>query len=141
MEQVRDLVLAEDRFTAILFTSFAAVALLLCSLGVYGVMAFSVAQRSREIGLRIALGAGRSRILSLVLTEGLTLACIGLVFGLIGSYLVGRAMRTMLYGIAAIDPAAFITIALVLLAVALLACYLPARRAASIEPMDALRTE
>jgi putative ABC transport system permease protein len=141
MEQVQNMVLANDRFTAILFTSFAAVALLLCALGVYGVMAFSVAQRSGEIGLRIALGAGRSRILSLVLSEGLTLACIGWVLGLIGAYLVGRAMRTMLYGIAAIDPIAFITITLVLLAVALLACYLPARRAASIEPMDALRTE
>jgi len=98
------MVLANDRFNAILFTSFAAVALLLCALGVYGVMAFSGAQRSREIGLRIALGAGRSPILSLVLTEGLTLACLGLVLGLIGAYLVGRAMRTMLYGIAAIDP-------------------------------------
>jgi len=141
MEQVRDLVLAEYRFTAILLTSFAAVALLLCALGVYGVMAFSVAQRSREIGLRIALGAGRSRILSLVLTEGLTLAGIGLVLGLIAAYFVGCVMRTMLFGIAALDPPAFITIALVLLAVALLACYLPARRAASIEPMDALRTE
>jgi putative ABC transport system permease protein len=142
MEQVQNMVLANDRFTAMLFTSFAAVALLLCALGVYGVMAFSVAQRSREIGLRIALGAGRSRILSLVLSEGLTLACIGWVLGLIGAYLVGRAMRTMLYGIAAIDPIeAFITITLVLLAVAMLACYPPARRAASIEPMDALRTE
>lgn len=88
MEQVRNMVLANDRFTAILFASFAAVALLLCALGIYCVMAFSVAQRSREIGLRIALGAGRSRILSLVLTEGLTLALIGVVFGLIGATLL-----------------------------------------------------
>jgi putative ABC transport system permease protein len=141
MEQVRDEVLANDRFIAILFTGFAAVALLLCALGVYGVMAFSVAQRSREIGLRMALGANRGRVLSLVLREGLTLACIGMAFGLIGAYFVGRAMRSMLFGVGAIDQTAFAAVAFVLLAAAMLACYLPARRAASVEPMDALRAE
>lgn len=141
MEQVRDLVLANDRFTAILFTGFAAVALLLCALGVYGVMAFSVAQRSREIGLRMALGANRNRVLSLVLKEGMSLAAIGLTFGLIGAYFVGRAMRSVLFGVGAIDLTALAAVALVLLAAALLACYLPARRAASVEPMEALRAE
>jgi len=138
---VRDMVLANDRFTAILFTSFAAVALLLCCLGVYGVMAFSVAQRSREIGLRMALGAGRSRIISLVLIEGMSLAGLGLAMGLVGAYFVGRAMRSMLFGLGAVDWSAFIAVTLVLLAAALLACYLPARRAASLEPMEALRLE
>ena len=141
MEQVRDMVLANDRFTAILFTSFAAVALLLCCLGVYGVMAFSVAQCSREIGLRMALGAGRSRIISLVLIEGMSLAGLGLAMGLVGAYFVGRAMRSMLFGLGAVDWSAFIAVTLVLLAAALLACYLPARRAASLEPMEALRLE
>jgi ABC-type antimicrobial peptide transport system permease subunit len=141
MEQVRDMVLANDRFTAILFTGFAAVALLLCSLGVYGVMAFSVAQRSREIGLRMALGAGRNRIISLVLVEGMSLAGFGLAMGLIGAYFVGRAMRSMLFGLGAVDWSAFIAVTLVLLAAALPACYLPARRAASVELMEALRLE
>ncbi len=141
MEQVRDSVLANDRFTAILFTSFAAVALLLCALGVYGVMAFSVAQRSREIGLRMALGAGRNRVLAQLLKEGMMLACTGLILGLVGACFVGRAMQSMLFGVGAIDLSAFLAVDFVLLATALAACYLPARRAASIEPMEALRLE
>jgi predicted permease len=141
MEQVRDLGLANDRFNAILFSSFAVVALLLCAVGVYGVMAFSVAQRSREIGLRIALGAGRRSVVSLVLREGMILAGVGIAIGLAGALFVGRSMRSMLYGVDAVDISAFLAVALVLLAAALLACYLPARRAASIEPMEALRIE
>ena len=141
MEQVRNRVLANDRFNAILFSSFAAVALLLCAVGVYGIMAFSVAQRSREIGLRIALGAGRRSVVSLVLREGMILAGVGIAIGLVGALFVGRSMRSMLYGVGALDLSAFLAVSLVLLAAALLACYLPARRAASIEPMEALRFE
>ena len=141
MDQVRDQVLANDRFTVILFASFAAVALLLAAIGIYGVMAFSVAQRSHEIALRMALGSSRNRLVGLVLKEGILLACIGLCIGLVGAYFIGRAMRTMLFGVGAMDLSAFATVGLILLFAALLACYLPARRAASANPMDALRGE
>ena len=141
MDQVRDQVLANDRFTLILFVSFAVVALLLAAIGIYGVMAFSVAQRSHEIALRMALGSSRNRMISHVVKEGFLLACIGLGIGLIGAYFVGRGMRTMLYGVGAMDLSAFFTVGLILLLAALLACYLPARRAASMNPMDALRGE
>ncbi len=141
MEEVRHDVLADDRFTLILFTCFAAVALLLAALGIYGVMAFSVAQRSHEIALRMALGATRNRVVTLILKEGIILACAGLGLGLIGAYFVGRAMRSTLYGVGAMDFSAFGVVGLVLLVAALLACYLPARRAASVEPMQLLRME
>ncbi|MGD0446017.1 MAG: ABC transporter permease [Edaphobacter sp.] len=141
MEEVRDLVLSNDRFTLILFVSFAVVALLLAALGVYGVMSFSVAQRSHEIALRMALGANRSRVVTLIVREGLALAGIGLTLGLIGAYFVGRGMQTTLYGIGKIDLSVFASVALVLLAAAVLACLIPARRAASVEPMQALRAE
>jgi putative ABC transport system permease protein len=104
-------------------------------------MAFSVAQRSHEIALRMALGSSRNRLVGLVLKEGILLACIGLCIGLVGAYFIGRAMRTMLFGVGAMDFSAFATVGLILLCAALLACYLPARRAASANPMDALRGE
>jgi predicted permease len=141
MEQVRDMVVANDRFTAILFTSFAAVALLLCASGVYGVMAFSVAQRWREIGLRLALGAGKERVLWLVFKEASMLALFGLAVGFAGALLVGRAMRSTLYGVGALNLSVIALVAAILFFTALMASYLPARRAAAIDPMQALRTE
>ena len=141
MEYVRSDVMANDRLTLILFASFAAVALLLAAIGIYGVMAFSVAQRSHEIALRMALGSSRNRMVGHVVKEGFLLAGIGLIIGLLGAYFVGRAMRTMLFGVGAMDLSAFGIVGLVLLSAALLACYLPARRAASANPMDALRGE
>jgi putative ABC transport system permease protein len=141
MEQVHDEVMSSDRFTVILFVTFAAVALLLAALGIYGVMAFSVAQRSHEIALRMALGASRNRVVGMVVREGILLALIGSALGLIGSYFVGRAMRSMLFGVGAMDFSAFAAVGLVLIAAALLACYLPARRAASVHPMQVLRME
>ena len=141
MEQVRDDVLANDRFTVILFATFAAIALLLATLGIYGVMAFSVAQRSHEIALRMAVGASRRRVLALVLREGGTLACTGFGFGLVGAYFVGRVMQSALFGVGAMDSSAILLVGLVLVIAALVACYLPARRAASVEPMQALRQE
>ena len=104
-------------------------------------MAFSVAQRSHEIALRMALGASRNRVVGMVVREGVLLACIGSAFGLIGAYFVGRAMRSMLFGVGAMDFGAFGAVGLVLLAAAVLACYLPARRAASVHPMQVLRIE
>jgi putative ABC transport system permease protein len=104
-------------------------------------MAFSVAQRAHEIALRMALGATRSRVVALVVREGVLLAGIGLALGLLGAYFVGRAMHSMLYGVAAMDLSAFGSVGLLLLVAALLACYLPARRAASTQPMHVLRME
>jgi putative ABC transport system permease protein len=132
---------AGDRFSTVLIASFAAVALLLAVLGIYGVMAFLVAQRTHEIGLRIALGAGRIDVLRMVLGEGLRLSAIGLALGLGGAYLVGRAMQSMLYGVNALDLTAFSVVAAILMASALLACCIPARRAVSVDPMVALRED
>jgi putative ABC transport system permease protein len=141
LDQVVEESMNDQRFTLILFTSFAAVALFLAGLGIYGVMSFSVAQRSHEIALRMALGASRSRVVSLIIRDGLILAAIGLGLGLIGAYFVGRAMQSLLFGIQALDFTAFLSVAVVLLAAAILACFLPARRAASVSPMRVLRTE
>jgi len=117
------------------------VALFLAVLGIYGVMAFSVAQRSHEIALRMALGATRRRVVGLVVREGATLAAVGMVLGLVGAYFVGRAMQSMLFDVRALDATAFSAVGVVLMASALMACYLPARRAASIHPMEVLRME
>ena len=141
MEQLIDESKSNDRFTTALFASFAAVALVLAAFGIYGVMAFAVAQRTHEIGLRMALGAGRGQVLGGILKEGLITALIGVVLGSGGAYLVGRAMQGMLYDIGAFDPLAFSVVAATLLACAILACLVPARRAASVDPMVALRDE
>jgi putative ABC transport system permease protein len=141
LDQIREESLASERFTLILFCSFAVVALFLATLGIYGVVAFSVAQRSHEIALRMALGATRNRVVALLVRDGAMLAAIGMVLGLVGAYFVGRAMQSMLFGVRALDVSAFGSVGLILLGAAVLACYLPARRAASIEPMRVLRTE
>jgi putative ABC transport system permease protein len=141
MEQIRNDSMAGERFTLVLFGVFAGVALFLAALGIYGVMAFSVAQRSHEIALRMALGADRRRVVGVVMREGVLLAGIGLALGLIGSYFVGRAMQSMLFEVHALDLSAFSAVGLVLLIAALLACWLPAHRAASADPMHVLRTE
>jgi putative ABC transport system permease protein len=141
MAQLVDETLAGERFSALLFGSFAGVALLLAALGIYGVMSFTVAQRKHEIGLRVALGAGRRQVLAGVLKEGLVTALVGIALGSLGSYLVGRAMQGMWYGVGVIDPAGFSAVAALLLSSALLACLIPARRAASVDPMVALREE
>jgi putative ABC transport system permease protein len=125
----------------VLYFSFAVLALVLAAVGIYGVMAFTVAQREHEIGLRMALGASRNHVLSLVLKEALVLAFFGLGIGLIGAYFVGRGMHSTLYGIGSIDFTAVSVVAFVLLIAALVASWLPARRAASVEPMQALRGE
>lgn len=141
MEQIVSETLSFDRFGVVLYGSFAALALLLASIGIYGVMAFAVAQRRHEFGIRMALGAGGGQILRLVLREGASLALFGLCLGLGGAYLVGRAMQSTLYGVSALDVRAFGGVAVMLLAAALLACYVPARRASRVDPMVALRDE
>jgi putative ABC transport system permease protein len=141
MEQVHDQVLANDRFTLILFASFAVVGLLLAAVGIQGVTAFSVAQRSHEIAVRMALGATRNRVVALVVREGLVLACVGLGLGLAGAYFVGHAMQSILFDVGVIDFPTIDAVGLVLLLAALLACYVPARRATKVDPMVALRHE
>jgi putative ABC transport system permease protein len=141
MDQLVDESLAGDRFATILFAAFAVVALLLAAIGIYGVMSFAVAQRTHEIGLRLALGAGSAQVLGLVLREGMALALIGLVVGLGGTYFVGRVMKSILYQVTVIDPATVSAVTAVLLLSALLACYIPARRATQVDPMVALREE
>jgi predicted permease len=141
MDQIKDQSLAGDRFAAALFGGFAAVALILAALGIYGVMSFAVAQRTHEIGLRMALGAGRNRVLALILKEGMILACIGLILGLGGAYGVGKAMHSIFYNVGTMDLAAFSAVAAALLLAALLACFIPARRATLVDPMQALRQE
>ena len=125
----------------VLFACFAAVALLLASVGIYGVMAFSVTQRSHEIAVRMALGCSRNRIVSLVVQEGLVLACLGLGLGLFGAYFVGRGMQSILFDIGPIDIFALSTVGFLLFVAALLSCYVPARRAASANLMQALRAD
>lgn len=133
--------LAIDRFGVVLFSSFGILGLLLAAVGIYGVMSFGVGQRTQEFGIRLALGARRSRVVRLVLKEGAILALTGSVIGLGGAYLVGRAMQSTLYGVGAMDPGAFGAVAFVLLLAALAACLVPAWRASRVEPIVALRCD
>jgi putative ABC transport system permease protein len=141
IEQMLDESMQGDRFTTVLFGSFSAVALLLAAFGIYGVMSFVVAQRTPEIGLRMALGAGRARVVQQILREGMTTALLGAALGTGGAYFVGRMMQGMVYGVGVIDPLAFSLVALTLLGAALIACLVPAGRAASVDPMIALRND
>jgi putative ABC transport system permease protein len=141
MEQIMDQSLSPQRFTAALFAGFAAIALLLAAVGIYGVMSFAVAQRTHEIGLRMALGAGQRRVLALILKEGMLLAAVGLALGLFGAYGVGKVMHGLLFNVAVFDFAAFGAVAAALLLAGLLACFIPAHRATLVDPMQALRQE
>ncbi|MGI8995650.1 MAG: ABC transporter permease [Pyrinomonadaceae bacterium] len=132
---------ARPRFNSLLLGLLAALAALLAALGIYGVISYAVAQRTREIGVRIALGAQRGDVLRLVFKQGLTLIVSGIVIGLVGAFMLSRLMESLLFGISATDPATFIVVSLLLVVVALLACYIPARRAMKVDPMVALRYE
>src|SRR5262245_32648544 len=130
-----------NRLEALLLTIFSGIALLLASIGIYGVLAYAVVQRTHELGVRAALGASRSTLLPLVLVRGLVLALIGLVIGLGGALGLTQYISTILYNVPPRDPVTLAAVALVLAGVALLACYIPARRATKVDPMVALRYE
>jgi putative ABC transport system permease protein len=141
MEQIVGELLAPDRLNIWLYGGLAALALILAAVGIYGVMNYAVAQRTPEIGLRMALGARQADVRLQVLRQGLTLAASGLALGLAGAYAVGRAMQSTLYGTGALSLPVLIVVGLVLLGAALVACYVPARRASAVDPMIALRQE
>jgi len=141
MDEVLAKEVATQRFNAGALVGFAALAVLLAAVGIYGVMAYAVGQRTREIGVRMALGAERSRVLRMVLNEGLRLASIGVILGVAAAFALTRLLTSLLFGVKASDPATFVLVTLALIAVALAACWIPARRATRVDPVVALRYE
>jgi putative ABC transport system permease protein len=141
MADIRAEALSQPRLTSLLLGLFAAVALLISAAGLSGLIAYSVSQRTREFGIRLALGAEPARVRRMVLAEGMTSVGIGLGMGLVGALGLARLVSGLLFGVAPTDPMCFVGSATVLLGTALLACALPARRATAIEPMRALRAD
>ena len=139
-ERVNDS-LMERRFLVVLLSVFAGLALLLATVGLYGVISYSVKLRTRELGVRMTLGASRADVLRLILLNGVKLAAAGLLLGLVATFVFGRALSSLLYQVGLFNPLTLITTALLLSGAVLLASYLPARRAAKVDPMVALRYE
>jgi len=140
MQELLDNSVAPRRFAAIMLALFGALALVLAAAGIYGVASYSVSRRTAEIGLRVALGAQRGHVLRIILRQGMGLTVIGIALGLAGALILTRTLSSLLYGVGATDPATFVTVPLALAAVGLAACYIPARRAAKIDPIAALKT-
>jgi ABC-type antimicrobial peptide transport system permease subunit len=141
MDEIVSRSTARDSFNMLLLTIFGGVALVLAAIGIYGLMAYSVEQRTQEMGIRMALGADRSTIRKLVVWQGMRLALVGVALGIGAAFGLTRLIASFLFGVKSWDPAVFITVPLVLGAVALLAVWLPASRAARMDPMQALRVE
>jgi putative ABC transport system permease protein len=141
MEERFSQAVAPQRFNALVMAIFAAMAVILAGVGVYGVMAYSVTRRTHEIGVRMALGAQRQDVLKLVLRHGVLLVAFGIGLGVAGALALTRSLSSLLYGVKPTDPLTFVGVALVLISVALMASYIPARRATKVDPMVALRHE
>jgi ABC-type antimicrobial peptide transport system permease subunit len=141
MDELKEASTAQPRFRTFLLTAFASIALLLSAIGIYGVMAYAVTRRTNEIGVRMALGARPVNILRLIVSESTKLVLLGASLGVIGSYAVTRVMRSLLFGVSSTDPLTFATVTFLLCFVALLATYVPARRASHIDPLVAMRYE
>lgn len=141
MEKVVSAALTTRRFTTTLLSLFAILALLLTAVGLYGVVSYTVARRTGEMGLRMALGATRGRLLGMIVGQGLRLTMAGIVLGLTGAAALKKLLESLLFGVGPLDPWTFSAVALALLGIAALACYLPARRAANLDPLKALRRE
>ena len=141
MDQAIAASLATRRLTMVLLAAFASLALVLASVGLYGVMALTVTQRTRELGIRMALGAQRRSVFGMIIGQGALLAMLGIVMGLLLAIMVTRMIASFLFGVQALDPLTFAIGAMLVIGVAILACYLPARRATRIDPLIALRYE
>src|SRR5688500_14630635 len=141
MDEIRSESVAGERLNLTLFSIFAGIALVLAVVGIYGVMSYTVTQRTHEIGIRMAIGAQQRDVFKMVLGQGMMLALIGIAIGLVGAFALTRLMASMLFGVTATDPATFAAIAVLLTAVALMACYLPGRRATKVDPVISLRYE
>jgi putative ABC transport system permease protein len=139
MEELLGSSVSKSRFSALLLAIFAGLALVLASVGIYGVMSYSVTQRSHEIGIRMALGAQRRDVVRMVVVQGMLLSLGGIAVGLVGSFALTRLLSGLLYGVSATDPATFAAIAAILVLVALAACFIPAYRASRVDPMVSLR--
>ena len=133
--------ITQPRFYTLLLSSFAAVALVLATVGIYGTMSYAVGQRTREVGVRMALGADANAVLGMVVREGLVLSLLGITLGIAGALGLSRVLSRFLFGVTNTDAATFATVSLVLLSIAVVACYFPARRAARLDPMTTLRAE
>jgi ABC-type antimicrobial peptide transport system permease subunit len=141
LDQIADASISTPRFALFLIILFAGLALTLAAIGIYGVISYSVNQRMHEFGMRMALGAGRWNVIGLVLGQGLRLGLMGIAVGLASAAVLARVLATLLYGVGSRDPFTFVAVAAGAIAVAALACYVPARKAVAADPMAALRTE
>jgi putative ABC transport system permease protein len=141
MDKVVSESITQPRFNLFLLVLFSTVAMLLSAAGIYGVTAYTVSQRTRELGIRLALGAQVGDVLKMILAQGMAVIGVGLVLGLAAAFGLMRLLRSLLFGIGENDPLTFVAITIVLLIVALIACYIPARRATKVDPLEALRAE